>query len=156
MSKLSALIAEFVTQVTNAVCQATLADLQDVIGAPIPRGRVRPAAAEPRQASRQRSRAAQLPLQYDSHEITSPEALLDAEAPSDSSGGGARPQVAPPVRRFPERKRRSAARESSSLSLSPPPAEAPAAPVAPPALRDGETLVRASNAGVVIRRAKRE
>jgi hypothetical protein len=149
MIKLDPLIALFVREVLQAVRGATLDEISDLFSEPGRPALLHHKAERPRQSlsrpARQSTRAPALPLRRSVAprkakerlvvaEITDPEALLAATT---------RPATSPtPLTRV-----RSAGK--------PPNGGAELSSSATPSLRAGETLVRTSGSGNVIRRAKR-
>jgi hypothetical protein len=142
MSKLNGLVNHFVDQILETIRVASIEDIMGVMqtgrSAPAPRG------VEPRKratrgakaAKPAKARRAAVPL---ANEITDPEMILAA---------GASPEPAP----IQEKKRP----RRASATVAPPPEAAPPPPRPTAIVRSDETIVRASSAGVVIRRAKKD
>jgi hypothetical protein len=162
MKKLNALIAGFADEVFRTIRGATLEELAELLGSPLPAEPARRTAARlsrgamaakwppsPRSRrqrsgrSRERPEQLELPVAPDAPvvaEITDPERLLRIEADVMLPPSG------------PERPERP---ERPEPSPEPPPVSTEKPVAAPPVLlRANEALVRASSAGVVIRRRR--
>jgi hypothetical protein len=173
MKKLDALIAGFADEVFRTIRGATLEELAELLGSPMPAEPARRSAARlargtlaakwppsprsrPERSRRAHQRSAQLELPVAVEapvvaEITDPELLLRIDA--ESSPAPARAERLERAAR-PERTERAERLLRTEPSPEPPPVSEEK-PVAPPVLlRANEALVRASSAGVVIRRRK--
>jgi hypothetical protein len=150
MSKFTPLLERFVDQVLEALRRAPIEDLLGLAEASSSRPPRQLALFREAEAGRERRapkrRTSMRPAPPVENEITDPESLLASVIESPVLPSNEQNGATPPPRRV------SRPRAVRAVAVEETPAEPVSLPA--PAIREGESIVRASRAGVVIRRAK--